>query len=974
MNYRRFFPLLIALFVFTYVAPRQVNAQDETSVYFSKKVVDSNGDPVNHEIPTVLFTVFLNGEQDSLLIENAPRWDGGDSNYDAGNNLVGIELQNFTHFSSGDSVHLRFTDRTLEERGSITQEIDTIPWSDPNPFANIQLEQISLPERPQNVELTVSDNHERTLTWDAKSGLTYDVYRRSRLDTIFNGDSRNLYTRVAADLNSGSYTDSNTDADKNFGYIVYAKNSSGVRSVHSPDVFDQNKLTGLQVSNTTARNVTLSWNAYEPFLNKLAGYNIYRRKEGESFRDQPLAYTGTETKYTDTRLEPGVTYYYKVIARNYDMGEMGAPGEVQATTESSTDGYMTYANLKTAVVIYKHTPFVRGGDYQMSDAVEEDVKFLLERMREYYWRNTKMQLNLEFDYIVFEEYKELTDASATSTRETGTHLEEDRGVVNTQYDMVFRITAAVGGFWSWGATNLLELPGPDRRTGFSQVRFPYRDFVIDGFPRYPIVYDEIDYQNVGNNLIWTATHENQHSIDGVYNHNGHPEMGHGDFPQLYAKNKIENSDIGCCYPGFPEYYSKKFGRRFSFQSTMMRDFKAYKDLKSNWGDIYEAKDADGDGMPDDDPRVPLDEERFGSSSTEADADGDGYNDKQEAIDGIFQFSYSDPQDPDSDGDGIIDGKDKYPRYPMDTRIKTTAQGFVPDIDGDVSEWPEHTLVVDTVSKVERNQSFAPKVYMAYSSDSLYVALDLPDHAQPYIRWDFDNNGRWYGSGNTVMDIDVNEGRFDELRTWDASEASRDLEEQNNNKKEGIGKGYWDDSRPYLQEFGGPVVNPGSVNLSVGQSGGGPTIEMAIPRNEDANLPLNEGDTLGFHINYTDVMGLNLGAHTFDWWSYAYVNLSGLKATDVPSEDEIAKGFKLNQNYPNPFNPATTIQYSLAQSSDVELKVYDMLGREVATLVNDQQNAGQHSVKFNASNLSSGVYFYRLTAGQKSRIRKMTLIK
>lgn len=85
-------------------------------------------------------------------------------------------------------------------------------------------------------------------------------------------------------------------------------------------------------------------------------------------------------------------------------------------------------------------------------------------------------------------------------------------------------------------------------------------------------------------------------------------------------------------------------------------------------------------------------------------------------------------------------------------------------------------------------------------------------------------------------------------------------------------------------------------------------------------------------------------------------------------------FSLNQNYPNPFNPSTVISYELAVNSDVSLKVFDMAGREVATLVNSRQNSGNHQVTFDASNLASGVYMYRLNAGGEVFIKKMLLIK
>jgi len=85
-------------------------------------------------------------------------------------------------------------------------------------------------------------------------------------------------------------------------------------------------------------------------------------------------------------------------------------------------------------------------------------------------------------------------------------------------------------------------------------------------------------------------------------------------------------------------------------------------------------------------------------------------------------------------------------------------------------------------------------------------------------------------------------------------------------------------------------------------------------------------------------------------------------------------FKLDQNYPNPFNPSTVISYQLAVGSHVTLNVYDILGNEVATLINGQKPAGNYSVKFNASNLSSGVYFYQLKTGNFIRTKKMILLK
>lgn len=94
----------------------------------------------------------------------------------------------------------------------------------------------------------------------------------------------------------------------------------------------------------------------------------------------------------------------------------------------------------------------------------------------------------------------------------------------------------------------------------------------------------------------------------------------------------------------------------------------------------------------------------------------------------------------------------------------------------------------------------------------------------------------------------------------------------------------------------------------------------------------------------------------------------------PIFDEIPAQYKLSQNYPNPFNPRTVVSFSLPVAGDVLLKVYDLRGREVQTLVNERLNAGKYEATFNGSMLNSGVYFYKLTAGGYSEIRKMLLVK
>ena len=107
----------------------------------------------------------------------------------------------------------------------------------------------------------------------------------------------------------------------------------------------------------------------------------------------------------------------------------------------------------------------------------------------------------------------------------------------------------------------------------------------------------------------------------------------------------------------------------------------------------------------------------------------------------------------------------------------------------------------------------------------------------------------------------------------------------------------------------------------------------------------------------------------------YINLDerAVRREQFESQ-ELPADFELSQNYPNPFNPTTTISYSVPEKGLITLKVYNLMGQEMAELVNCMKNEGTHQVIFDASQLSSGVYFYKLKVGAKMQIRKMILAK
>lgn len=143
------------------------------------------------------------------------------------------------------------------------------------------------------------------------------------------------------------------------------------------------------------------------------------------------------------------------------------------------------------------------------------------------------------------------------------------------------------------------------------------------------------------------------------------------------------------------------------------------------------------------------------------------------------------------------------------------------------------------------------------------------------------------------------------------------------------------------------------NRTVTDVGGADSSGVILVWTDDRNFGITGEDIYAQHIKSTSELGdLQVGGH------------NGTQSDR----------FVLKQNSPNPFNPSTVISFSLPQNEFVTVKIFDMLGREVATLVNNQMTAGSHSVVWNANNLTSGAYFYKISAGTFSEIKKMLLIK
>ncbi len=138
--------------------------------------------------------------------------------------------------------------------------------------------------------------------------------------------------------------------------------------------------------------------------------------------------------------------------------------------------------------------------------------------------------------------------------------------------------------------------------------------------------------------------------------------------------------------------------------------------------------------------------------------------------------------------------------------------------------------------------------------------------------------------------------------------------------------------------------------------------------KDLKVTLNSDEPI-------ESIGIN---HYWGYMDFDYVELTVLGVTVSNEIEEVAKdkaeSYSLQQNYPNPFNPTTTIRYSLPEASNIQLKVYNNIGQEVAKLVDEFKSSGDHSIKWDAASFSSGVYFYQLFVSDQVLTKKMVLIK
>ncbi|MHB2156401.1 T9SS type A sorting domain-containing protein [Calditrichota bacterium GD2] len=134
--------------------------------------------------------------------------------------------------------------------------------------------------------------------------------------------------------------------------------------------------------------------------------------------------------------------------------------------------------------------------------------------------------------------------------------------------------------------------------------------------------------------------------------------------------------------------------------------------------------------------------------------------------------------------------------------------------------------------------------------------------------------------------------------------------------------------------------------------------------------IENGFTYSWRVYAYDNFGFKVRCEQ-DFWTFTF---DTVKTAINDNQNNIPNNFVLSQNYPNPFNPTTTIKYGIPRSVHVTIEIYNLLGQRVDVLINQKKNAGYYQLQWDGSHLASGIYFYRMSAGEYVEMKKLLLLK
>ncbi|MEJ8801744.1 T9SS type A sorting domain-containing protein [Pontibacter sp. H249] len=518
--------------------------------------------------------------------------------------------------------------------------------------------------------------------------------------------------------------------------------------------------------------------------------------ENENFRIEdefPYALHGdTDGDYNAWTPDTG-TYTLTATAYAADnaIGAAGPSRTITFTVEETPaePAYTSYVELNNLVVVYKNT---NGGT--IPDSYPDSLAKALEETNKFYWRQSYMTFNLKWTvYVIEEELERVHENGYVFPHEVDADLRA-RGFPVDSFDAVGAVVRG-GGAYAWGTNNILG------RGSYFQVPWWEEHYLFS----------------------WFFVHEFHHILDAMFVSSGHPEYPHNHPGAARAMG---------------EYVPRSGGNwDLNREIVLNWDRQDWFDLSNNgnWGKIRTALDADTDTIPDNEPNVPFDEARYGSSSARVDTDGDGLTDLQEAMIGIF--TPSNPLSADTDGDGLPDATDPEPLYPIKTTVPKVSNL---SIDQSITEWP-----VAGNYFFNRNPADSASFHLAYSENNLYLGARIPGNFNEVeILIDGNNDGMFHGKDNIWLVF--NNSGIVSIRLFDAASVPPG--------------DYQDFIITELSQTGFELNN----RLSPTQV----SFQLQIPKLTEYGLDLTEGEQIGIfmHINgyallleHDDLLTVTLGS-------------------------------------------------------------------------------------------------------------------
>lgn len=877
------------------------------SVYYKNFVRHADGEFCEHLPPAATFTAYLNNDQSKILIENAPRWEiGADPNI-TGMGVFGVELGNFTNppVTAGDSVFVRFTCNQTHQQGTISTRVDSIPWYY-FPGTLTLTPEVNLPDPPQNVSLDINSYHQRVIQWNPVSGVRYSVYRRMVRDTVFNGQSRMLYFRLAHNITAGSFIDTTT-APVAHGYIVIPE-SGGVYGSHSREVVDYPAIpttVEAAVAYSNPFQVAVTW--IQPGDTAGLSYRIYRSlSPGVAIDSVNLIGETVQQFWLDSQVMQGQTYYYRVVAAN-QIGVPGYPSDEASVTVEEFAGGMPDLDI---------LHISRSPKYPRLDIVYDPPGY-----------NPHPRPGTE-------NVKHYPDPGEMMTYTAAIRNSGGGTVQGFQVD--------------WYADSLLIHSATyghifPRQRIFSAVQRPWPQS-----PEYircevqPLqTVNELTLQNnsltIRSNALSFRFHAEKNILDLFETHqNPMSSYSFEDWAQVQVQ-KLNQFFSQAIYPpfapgGVPE---------FVFLDTV----NYYNNGALPAGGTHAPHSLLWDGQW-------------------------GFTGDPNAINYFLNIVL-----------GQQNGMDWALLHELGHQL-----GLIDLYNQDVQESELQVIEPRTGQKPPLTPIAWDVLY--YSSRSNYLMHTnfqngLSDHSAGGLLRNLSKRRGYFGDyladipGDNTLHIKYPNGapiKNAEVRVYQ----QQDNVIPNTVKFSGQTDWQGDYSFPHVTDTsyagGIPVANPFSSIHSPAPN--------VVGTNSVLFIRVAKGDSVGY--KFLDVCDFNAAYWSGDSSSATYqVNIT--RWFNIPAAGaESASGaipatFGLKQNYPNPFNPSTLIRYQLPKPAEVRLIIYDVTGQRVRRLIKKRQQPGKYAVTWDGRNeqgipVASGIYLYRLVAGDFTAVRKMILIR